>query len=358
MDRYSPDYSDDEPLDLSIKSRGGDKVPTTKAAQPESPLCLVKSCGCNSHKKNSNKGSESSSYPATDYDSRYYQPYPSKHEHHENNELLRKAYDFSDNQSNRGYQPYRQSNSAYLNQSNNSFQDTSRPVNGLPYKNQSTMGFYNGNSEASQGRYDVEYLSQSIRRRSLRGTSLMDFVNDSIEDGLKIEKQDIDTSKRVRREFHDSDNESLRDSPSGSKRLKMEESFNSLKYENTNEQILNEEKIEVISMDTAESAEPRKRSTPSPGKTIQIKQEVNPARSTLNLAPKTESGSENSVGTTKPNSKIPALDYLISKVLVERLDIPFTPKNHEIKRIFCGEGKGQLRLMDLIELQVEESLKV
>ena len=58
------------------------------------------------------------------------------------------------------------------------------------------------------------------------------------------------------------------------------------------------------------------------------------------------------------NRKMCALDYLISKVLVERIDVPFKACNSEIKRIYRGECKGRLRLVDLIELQVEASLKV
>lgn len=58
-----------------------------------------------------------------------------------------------------------------------------------------------------------------------------------------------------------------------------------------------------------------------------------------------------------PNLKMSPLDYVISKVLVERLDVPFKACNTEIKKIYLGERKGKLRLADLIELQVEESLK-
>ncbi|XP_071094292.1 uncharacterized protein [Haliotis cracherodii] len=71
----------------------------------------------------------------------------------------------------------------------------------------------------------------------------------------------------------------------------------------------------------------------------------------------TDSGTATSGVATSGGLKMPALDYLISKVLVERIDIPFKPCNTEIKKIYNGESKGRLRLVDLIELQVEESLK-
>ncbi|XP_067683573.1 uncharacterized protein [Haliotis asinina] len=71
----------------------------------------------------------------------------------------------------------------------------------------------------------------------------------------------------------------------------------------------------------------------------------------------TDSGTATSGVATSGGLKMPALDYLISKVLVERIDVPFKPCNTEIKKIYNGESKGRLRLVDLIELQVEESLK-
>lgn len=58
-----------------------------------------------------------------------------------------------------------------------------------------------------------------------------------------------------------------------------------------------------------------------------------------------------------PNIKITPLDYLISKVLVEKIDVPFKPENREIRDIYTGAKKGRLTLVDLIELQVEASLK-
>ncbi|KAL8613970.1 hypothetical protein ACOMHN_023205 [Nucella lapillus] len=58
-----------------------------------------------------------------------------------------------------------------------------------------------------------------------------------------------------------------------------------------------------------------------------------------------------------PNLKISPLDYLISKVLVEKIDVPFKPENQEIRAIYTGAKKGRLTLVDLIELQVEASLK-
>ncbi|XP_041347074.1 uncharacterized protein LOC121366868 [Gigantopelta aegis] len=69
-------------------------------------------------------------------------------------------------------------------------------------------------------------------------------------------------------------------------------------------------------------------------------------------------GTDSETPLEHPNRKMCALDYLISKVLVERIDVPFKACNTEINRIYRGECKGRLRLVDLIELQVEASLKV
>lgn len=58
-----------------------------------------------------------------------------------------------------------------------------------------------------------------------------------------------------------------------------------------------------------------------------------------------------------PNLKMSALDYLISEFLVKNIDKPFKPCNTEIEEIYAGTRKGRLTLVDLIELQVEASLK-
>ncbi|KAK7087648.1 atrophin-1-like [Littorina saxatilis] len=58
-----------------------------------------------------------------------------------------------------------------------------------------------------------------------------------------------------------------------------------------------------------------------------------------------------------PNLKISPLDYLLSKYLVEQRDIPFKPCNTDLREIYTGVKKGPLTLVDLIELQVEASLK-
>nr|KAG5708086.1 hypothetical protein BaRGS_002822 [Batillaria attramentaria] len=65
---------------------------------------------------------------------------------------------------------------------------------------------------------------------------------------------------------------------------------------------------------------------------------------------------DGSIKPPDPNLKMSPLDYLISEVLVKRIDIPFKPCNTEIKKNF-RLNKGKLRLVDLIELQVEQSLK-
>lgn len=79
-------------------------------------------------------------------------------------------------------------------------------------------------------------------------------------------------------------------------------------------------------------------------------------------SPRSSDGSDNDVGQgfpipPDPNIKMSALDYLISKVLVERIDVPFKACNTEIQEIYTGAKKGRLTLVDLIELQVEASLK-
>ena len=79
-------------------------------------------------------------------------------------------------------------------------------------------------------------------------------------------------------------------------------------------------------------------------------------------SPKSSDGSDNDLDKgfpipPDPNLKMSALDYLISKVLVEHRDIPFKACNTEIKEIYTGAKKGRLTLVDLIELQVEASLK-
>lgn len=58
-----------------------------------------------------------------------------------------------------------------------------------------------------------------------------------------------------------------------------------------------------------------------------------------------------------PDLKMSALDYLISEVLVKRIDVPFKPYNKEVNDIYTGVKKGRLTLVDLIELRVEASLK-
>ena len=55
-----------------------------------------------------------------------------------------------------------------------------------------------------------------------------------------------------------------------------------------------------------------------------------------------------------------ALDYRIAEVLVKRIDVPFKPCNHEVRKKYMGlknGEKGKLTLEDLIELQVEASIK-
>ncbi|KAL8614908.1 hypothetical protein ACOMHN_042865 [Nucella lapillus] len=90
--------------------------------------------------------------------------------------------------------------------------------------------------------------------------------------------------------------------------------------------------------------------------------EASDQHSSGQASPRSSDGSNNDVGQgfpipPDPNLKMSALDYLISKVLVERIDVPFKACNSEIQQIYTGAKKGRLTLVDLIELQVEASLK-
>lgn len=54
--------------------------------------------------------------------------------------------------------------------------------------------------------------------------------------------------------------------------------------------------------------------------------------------------------------RITALDYLMSRKLLETEDKAFKPRNHHIHQIINGEKPGRLCLMDIVELQVEVGL--
>lgn len=54
--------------------------------------------------------------------------------------------------------------------------------------------------------------------------------------------------------------------------------------------------------------------------------------------------------------RMTALDYLISKTLLQREDRPYKARNHHIHQIIRGEKPGKLCLMDIVELQVEIGL--
>lgn len=54
--------------------------------------------------------------------------------------------------------------------------------------------------------------------------------------------------------------------------------------------------------------------------------------------------------------RMTALDYLISKTLLQRGDRPYKARNHHIHQIIRGEKPGKLCLMDIVELQVEIGL--
>ena len=56
-------------------------------------------------------------------------------------------------------------------------------------------------------------------------------------------------------------------------------------------------------------------------------------------------------------TKVNALDYLISKYLVQNVDVPYKPCNRKIRELL-NNGETKICFMDLIELQIEKSFTV
>lgn len=56
-------------------------------------------------------------------------------------------------------------------------------------------------------------------------------------------------------------------------------------------------------------------------------------------------------------TKVNALDYLISKYLVQNVDVPYKPCNRKIRELL-NSGETKICFMDLIELQIEKSFTV
>ncbi|ESO97884.1 hypothetical protein LOTGIDRAFT_228417 [Lottia gigantea] len=367
MDHYSPEFIEDEPLDLSIKPRAN-KPANEKQA---SAVCLAKAYDYGSHSKHFHDQRETQSAPVIryetgnsgietrprTYDNHRYSAFSVKARILRDCESYKEKYSIPDNnQINTSYHrhsPPKTSYSAYPNTIGNIHHATDHSLHAPPPRNQSTTAYSYPSNEKPEGRFDVGYLSQSDCPTR---TSLMDFFNDSIEVGLRKDKPSGDNPARLKREYVESMDES-RYSPSDSKRHKPEgrpviRQFNSPLVVDKKDQITQQEKIDVVGMNEPESSnlrnsspvatEPKENCNTSNDKTQeQFKQNIS-------LPPRKKSG-----------SKVLDLDYMISKVLLDRGDIPNAQRAqpHSIKRIYCGEGKGQLKLIDLIELQVEESLK-